>query len=53
MEYRLDKNIKSKLKKILLMLKKIYNIHGIDENGEKIIFNPKESYENILFERKK
>ena len=53
MEYRLDKNIKSKLKKILLMLKKIYNIHGIDEKGEKIIFNPKESYENILFERKK
>ena len=53
MEYRLDKNIKFKLKKILLMLKKIYNIHGIDGKGGKIIFNPKESYENILFERKK
>ena len=52
MEYRLDKNTKIKLKKILIMLKKIYNINGIDEMGKKIIFNPEESYENILFERK-
>ena len=28
---RLDKNTKTKLKKILIMLKKIYNINGIDE----------------------
>ena len=38
MEYRFDKNTKIKLKKILLMLKKIYNISGIDEMGKKIIF---------------
>ena len=53
MEYRLDKNTKTKLKKILIMLKKIYNINGIDGMGKKISFNPEESYENILFERKK
>lgn len=53
MEYRLDKNTKTKLKKILTMLRKIYNINGIDGMGKKIIFNPEESYENILFERKK
>ncbi|MAJ58288.1 MAG: hypothetical protein CMI74_09555 [Candidatus Pelagibacter sp.] len=53
MEYRLDKNIKTKLKKILLMLKKIYNIHGIDKIGKKTVFNPDVNYENILFERKK
>ncbi len=52
MEYRLDKNTETKLKKILTMFKKIYNVYGINETGEKIIFNPKENYENILFERK-
>ena len=52
MEYRLDKNTETKLKKILTMFKKIYNVYGINETGGKIIFNPKENYENILFERK-
>ena len=33
MEYRLDKNTKTKLKKILTMLRKIYNINGIDGLG--------------------
>ena len=52
MEYRLDESTKIKLKKILLMLNKIYNINGINEIGKKVFFNPKKSYENILFERK-
>ncbi len=53
MEYRLDKNTKSKLKKILSMLTKFYNVNGINKIGKKIPFNQDESYENILFERKK
>ena len=36
MEYRLDKNTKTKLKKILIMLRKIYNINGIDEMEKKL-----------------
>ena len=36
MEYRLDKNTKTKLKKILTMLRKIYNINGIDGMGKKL-----------------
>ena len=52
MEYRLNESTKIKLKKILLMFSKIYNISGIDEMGKKISFNPEKSYENILFERK-
>ncbi len=52
MEYRLNESTKIKLKKILLMFSKIYNINGIDEMGKKISFNPEKSYENILFERK-
>lgn len=52
MEYRLDKNTIIKLKKIISMLNKIYSIRGIDKMGKRTIFNPEESYENILFERK-
>ena len=52
MEYRLDKNTKIKLKKILLMQRKFITLTELI-NGKKIIFNPEESYENRLFERKK
>ena len=52
MEYRFNESTKIKLKKILLMFSKIYNISGIDEMGKKNFFNPEKSYENILFERK-
>jgi len=54
MEYRPDANAQArgKLEQLISVMTKAYDVSALDEAGNKTGFDPRGSYENILFERK-